>query len=87
MHIIFILHVRSASARSTSGGKESSMRKTRQVYLNHLLGGDQKDIPDINCLNNCLMQALPCPKCQFETEETKSLSMSTRTHKVVSPKS
>jgi len=26
-------------------------------------------------------QALPCPKCQFETEETKSLSMSTRTHK------
>ena len=28
------------------------------------------------------MQALPCPKCGFETEETKSLSMSTRTHKV-----
>merc|ERR1712025_1363371 len=26
-------------------------------------------------------KALPCPKCGFETEETKSLSMSTRTHK------
>ena len=31
------------------------------------------------------MQALPCPKCGFETEETKSLSMSTRTHKVDYP--
>lgn len=26
-------------------------------------------------------QAMPCPKCGFDTEETKSLSMSTRTHK------
>ncbi|KAK4290864.1 hypothetical protein Pmani_036272 [Petrolisthes manimaculis] len=26
-------------------------------------------------------QKLPCPKCGFETEETKELSMSTRTHK------
>jgi len=26
-------------------------------------------------------QVLPCPKCGFDTEETKSLSMSTRTHK------
>ena len=26
-------------------------------------------------------QALPCPKCGYETSETKSLSMSTRTHK------
>jgi len=25
-------------------------------------------------------QVLPCPKCRFDTEETKSLSMSTRTH-------
>ncbi|ROT63616.1 hypothetical protein C7M84_018496 [Penaeus vannamei] len=26
-------------------------------------------------------QKLPCPKCGFDTEETKDLSMSTRTHK------
>ncbi|XP_050736279.1 zinc finger protein 330 homolog [Eriocheir sinensis] len=26
-------------------------------------------------------QKLPCPKCGFDTEETKELSMSTRTHK------
>ena len=26
-------------------------------------------------------QKLPCPKCGFDTEETKQLSMSTRSHK------
>ena len=26
-------------------------------------------------------QAIPCPKCGYETKETKALSMSTRTHK------
>ena len=26
-------------------------------------------------------QAMPCPKCGFETSETKALSMSTRNHK------
>jgi hypothetical protein len=26
-------------------------------------------------------QAMPCPKCGFDTQETKGLSMSTRTHK------
>lgn len=26
-------------------------------------------------------KAMPCPKCGYETSETKTLSMSTRTHK------
>lgn len=26
-------------------------------------------------------QKIPCPKCGYDTEETKELSMSTRTHK------
>ena len=26
-------------------------------------------------------QAMPCPKCGYETSETKAMSMSTRTHK------
>ena len=87
--ILIIPHVRFASARSTSGGKESNMRKTRQAEFNFLWLGwnsteleDQKEDPNLIHLNSHYMQALPCPKCGFETEETKSLSMSTRTHKV-----
>ena len=78
--ILILLPVRFASARSTSGGKESSMRKTRQADFNW--GGVGKSQGLENLDFNHLMQALPCPKCGFETEETKSLSMSTRTHKV-----
>ena len=69
------------------------MRKARQVDLNYLLGwhGHKSRVGwgtrKTTLVSTTILQALPCPKCGFETEETKSLSMSTRTHKVVSPSS
>ena len=55
-------------------GKESSKKITSNLFKSI----SKVQFPHFRYEKN---QPIPCPKCGYETAETKGLSMSTRTHK------